>query len=176
MTDPGSIDGLDFLNLYYYYNHMKKGEDFHQDQDSRENIRVGVIVLTSRGVLLIKRFRDNRHYWVFPGGHKRKEEKLVETAVRELAEETNLKADEKNLTKILDYFSDYSQRREIFYLLRLKKPLPVKIVGEEKLRNSSSNSYRPVWYPLEKLAELKDSLYSIEARNWLMDHLKSAGH
>jgi len=101
---------------------------------------------------------------------------LVETAVRELAEETNLKASKKNLTKILDYFSDYSQRREIFYLLRLKKPLPVKIVGEEKLKNSPSNSYQPVWYPLEKLAEIKDSLYYIEAKNWLINYFESAGH
>ncbi|KUK82736.1 MAG: Uncharacterized protein XD98_0515 [Microgenomates bacterium 39_6] len=155
---------------------MKKGEDFHQDQVLREKARVGVIVLTPREVLLIKRFKDNRHYWVFPGGHKRKGEKLVETAVRELAEETNIKASEKNLVKILDYFSDYSQRREIFYLLKLKKPLPVRIVGEEKLKNSPSNSYQPVWYSLEKLTEIKDSLYYIKAKNWLMNHFESADH
>jgi len=58
--------------------------DFHQDQNLRENVRVGVIVLTPQEVLLIERFKNNHHYWVFPGGHKRKREKLVETAVREL--------------------------------------------------------------------------------------------
>ena len=143
---------------------------FHKDQDLRENVRVGVIVLTPQEVLLIERFKNNRHYWVFPGGHKRKGEKLVETAVRELAEETNIKSKEKELTKILDYFNSYSRQIEVFYLLRLKRPLSVKIVGEEKTKNSSSNSYQLVWYPLRKLNEIKSSLYSIEARDWLVSY------
>jgi len=82
---------------------MKKREDFHLDQDLRESVRVGVIVLTPQEVLLIERFKNNRRYWVFPGGHKRRGEKLVETAVRELTEETNIKSEEKELTRILDY-------------------------------------------------------------------------
>jgi 8-oxo-dGTP diphosphatase len=145
--------------------------DFHQDQNLRENIRVGVIVLTLQKVLLIERFKSNRHYWAFPGGHKRKGEKLVETAIRELAEETSIKAEEKELTKILDYFNSHSQEREVFYLLKLKKPLSVKIIGEEKTKNSPANSYQLAWYPLKKLDKIKSSLYSIEVRNWLINYL-----
>ena len=69
---------------------MKK--DCHCDEDLRENVRVGIVVLTPQEVLLIKRFKNNRRYWVFPGGHKRKNEQLIETAIRELKEETNLSA------------------------------------------------------------------------------------
>ncbi len=72
---------------------MKK--DFHRDEDLRENIRVGIVILTPKKVLLIKRFKNNRHYWVSPGGHKRKNEQLIETAIRELKEETNLSTKKK---------------------------------------------------------------------------------
>jgi 8-oxo-dGTP diphosphatase len=154
---------------------MKKREDFHLDQDLRESVRVGVIVLTPQEVLLIERFKNNRRYWVFPGGHKRRGEKLVETAVRELTEETNIKSEEKELTRILDYLNSHSQEREVFYLLKLKKALSAKIVGEEKIKNSSANSYQPVWYPLKNLAEIKNSLYSIEARDWLVNYSPPLG-
>jgi ADP-ribose pyrophosphatase YjhB (NUDIX family) len=106
--------------------------DFHQDQNLRENIRVGVIVLTLQKVLLIERFKSNRHYWAFPGGHKRKGEKLVETAIRELAEETSIKAEEKELTKILDYFNSHSRQREVFYLLTLRNPYRQKSLVRKK--------------------------------------------
>lgn len=149
---------------------MKK--DFHRDEDLRENIRVGIVILTPKKVLLIKRFKNNRHYWVFPGGHKRKNEQLTETAIRELKEETNLPAKKENLKQILVYFSAFSQRKEVFYLLKKDKPLPIKIIGEEKERNSTANSYRLVWYPLEKIGQIKDVLYPEEVKNWLIDYLK----
>ncbi len=148
------------------------GKNCHKDEDLRENIRVGIVVLTQKEVLLIKRFKNNRHYWVFPGGHKRKNEQLIETAIRELKEETNLPAKKENLEKILAYFSAYSLREEVFYLLKKDKPSPVKIIGEEKERNSTANSYRLVWYPLEKIGQIKDVLYPEEVKNWLIDYLK----
>jgi 8-oxo-dGTP pyrophosphatase MutT (NUDIX family) len=139
-------------------------------------MRVGIIVLTQSKVLLIKRCKNNRTYWVFPGGHREKGERIIETAIRELAEETNLKAQKKDLTKILGYFSDYSQRREIFYSLSLVKPLPVEIVGEEKFRDNPQNHFKLVWYPLDQLEKIKNSLYSDEARNWLMNYFSEEYH
>ena len=144
------------------------GKNCHKDEDLRENIRVGIVVLTPKEVLLIKRFKNNRHYWVFPGGHKRKNEQLIETAIRELKEETNLPAKKENLKQILAYFSAYSLREEVFYLLKKEKPSPIKIIGEEKERNTVVNSYRLVWYPLEKIDQIKNILYPEEARNWLI--------
>jgi len=144
----------------------------HNDENLRENVRVGIVVLTPKEVLLIKRFKNNRHYWVFPGGHKRKNEQLTETAIRELKEETNLPAKKENLKQILAYFSAFSQRKEVFYLLKKDKPLPVKIIGEEKERNTTANSYRLIWYPLKEIDKIKDTLYPEEAKDWLVNHLK----
>ena len=145
-------------------------KDCHNGEGLRENIRVGIVVLTPKEVLLIKRFKNNRHYWVFPGGHKRKNEKLAETAIRELKEETNLDAKKEDLEKILAYFSAYSLREEVFYLLKKNKPLPVKIIGEEKERNTVVNSYRLIWYPLGEIDKIKDTLYPEEVRNWLVSY------
>lgn len=144
----------------------------HNDENLRENVRVGIVVLTPKEVLLIKRFKNNRHYWVFPGGHKRKNEQLTETAIRELKEETNLPAKKENLKQILAYFSAFSQRKEVFYLLKKDKPLPVKIIGEEKERNTTANSYRLIWYPLKEIDKIKDTLYPEEAKDWLVNHLE----
>ena len=93
------------------------GKNCHKDEDLRENIRVGIVVLTQKEVLLIKRFKNNRHYWVFPGGHKRKNEQLIETAIRELKEETNLPAKKENLKQILAYFSAYCAVSRTCYTL-----------------------------------------------------------
>ena len=144
----------------------------HNDENLRENVRVGIVVLTPKEVLLIKRFKNNRRYWVFPGGHKRKNEQLTETAIRELKEETNLPAKKENLKQILAYFSAFSQRKEVFYLLKKDKPLPVKIIGEEKERNTTANSYRLIWYPLKEIDKIKDTLYPEEAKDWLVNHLE----
>ena len=97
---------------------------------------------------------------------------MIETAIRELKEETNLPAKKENLEKILAYFSAYSLREEVFYLLKKDKPSPVKIIGEEKERNSAVNSYQLIWYPLEKIDKIKDTLYPEEAKDWLVNHLK----
>ncbi len=144
----------------------------HNDENLRENVRVGIVVLTPKEVLLIKRFKNNRRYWVFPGGHKRKNEQLTETAIRELKEETNLPAKKENLKQILAYFSAYSLREEVFYLLKKDKPLPVKISGEEKQKNTTANSYRLIWYPLKEIDKIKDTLYPEEAKDWLVNHLE----
>jgi len=56
-------------------------------------------------------------------------------------------------------------------LLKLKKALSVKIIGEERAKNSPANSYQLVWYPLKKLSKIKSFLYSVEARDWLMNFL-----
>ena len=87
-----------------------------------------------------------------------------------MKEETNLDAKKEDLEKILAYFSAYSLREEVFYLLKKNKPLPVKIIGEEKERNTVVNSYRLIWYPLGEIDKIKDTLYPEEVRNWLVSY------
>jgi len=146
--------------------------DYHRDKELRENVRVGIFVVSLQKVLLIKRFKKGRHYWVFPGGHKRKNERLIETAARELKEETNIDALPQKLKKVLQYKNRDTKEREVFYLLKVNQPCPVKIIGEEIVKNSQENSYQLVWFPKNRIGQIESSLYSIEARNWLLDFIK----
>ena len=147
--------------------------DYHEDKELRENIRVGIMVVAPQEVLLIKRFKKGRHYWVFPGGHKRQNERLIETAVRELKEETNIDALSKKLKKVLQYKNRDTEEEEAFYLLKVDQPCSVKIIGEEVIKNSQEDSYQLVWFPKSKMEQIKSVLYSIEARDWLLDFIKS---
>lgn len=77
----------------------------------------------------------DRNSWEIPGGHREPDENIVETAKRELFEETGCK--EVDLVPISDYSMDDSVN-EIFgrlYFARIKEigQLPISEVGEVKL-------------------------------------------
>jgi len=148
--------------------------DYHEDKELRENVRVGIFIVAPEEVLLIKRFKKGRHYWVFPGGHKRQNEKLIETAARELKEETDIDALPKELKKVLQYKNRDTKEKEVFYLLKINQSCPVKIIGEEVIKNSQEDSYQLVWFSKSRIGRIKSVLYSIEARNWLLDFIKSS--
>jgi diadenosine hexaphosphate hydrolase (ATP-forming) len=73
----------------------------------------GGLVFDGEQVLLI---RDRQGYWVFPKGHVEKSESLEETALREVQEETGIKAyvvkalpstqytNHKGLTRLVHWF------------------------------------------------------------------------
>lgn len=69
---------------------------------SKRNHSVGIILFynfpRSRKYLLVKQYQG---HWGFPKGHIEKGEKLIETAVRELKEETGIKKIEFIKRKIL---------------------------------------------------------------------------
>ncbi|TNZ66613.1 hypothetical protein CGK42_23355 [Vibrio parahaemolyticus] len=57
--------------------------------------RVSALMLNRKNaeILLIKRFKEGRNYWVFPGGGVEPEELLEQAIVREVFEETSLRID-----------------------------------------------------------------------------------
>jgi 8-oxo-dGTP diphosphatase len=53
-------------------------------------VRAGAVLIEDDKVALIERFRDGKHYFVFPGGGVDEGETLTEAVVREMDEETGL--------------------------------------------------------------------------------------
>lgn len=56
----------------------------------------GVIIENEKGEILLQKRRDN-NYWCIPGGYMEIGEKFIETAQREVLEETGLEIDEPEL-------------------------------------------------------------------------------
>jgi len=101
----------------------------------------GVAIVVHDGlVLVIRRQRSGRVYAVLPGGHVEPGESRAETAVRELAEETTLRAqiDEWLWTR------DDGGRSASYYLMRDVAGTPI-LAGEEAERHTADNSYELVW-------------------------------
>ncbi len=54
-------------------------------------VRAGAVLIEENRVALIERYRDGKHYFVFPGGGVNEGETLTEAVVREIDEETGLR-------------------------------------------------------------------------------------
>ena len=79
--------------------------------------RVSALLVNSDNaqILLIKRFKGGRTYWVFPGGGVEPNETLLQAIVREIFEETMLKIDNPEAI-----FSVINRgRKEHFFLVRV---------------------------------------------------------
>lgn len=91
---------------------MKNIED--SDVRNDDSQARGIIVKENK-VLLMFRRRDGREYYVFPGGHMRYGEKPIDTATREIEEETTIKV--KNLKLAYEVVNESnSQEREYYFV------------------------------------------------------------
>jgi len=105
-------------------------------------------------ILLIKRIKDKKTYYVFPGGHKEGNESDRETCIREFREETNLDI------LPLKHIQDIKEGQAFitsYYLCKLKvnitgSKLPkLKIIGPEVDNNALDNQYKPLWINIHEL-------------------------
>ncbi|MBM4814865.1 NUDIX domain-containing protein [Vibrio parahaemolyticus] len=123
--------------------------------------RVSALILNRKNaeILLIKRFKEGRNYWVFPGGGVEPEELLEQAIVREVFEETSLRID--NYQEIFSVVN--RGRKEHFYLVNVQFFEPkLSLHSTERQTQSSSNRYELTWVKLNDLSKL--DLVPIEAK------------
>jgi len=101
----------------------------------------------------MRRVRDGREYFVFPGGGVEENESIEEAIIREIQEELSINA---KIEKLL-FEIENQGRREYYYLIKEFSGQP-KLGGEEKERMNKNNQYYPIWTELNKLRDL-DNLY-----------------
>ncbi|HCG9605596.1 TPA: NUDIX domain-containing protein [Vibrio parahaemolyticus] len=115
--------------------------------------RVSALMLNRKNaeILLIKRFKEGRNYWVFPGGGVEPEELLEQAIVREVFEETSLRID--NYQEIFSVVN--RGRKEHFYLVNVQFFEPkLSLHSPERQTQGSSNRYELTWVKLNDLSKL----------------------
>ncbi|ELA7338414.1 TPA: NUDIX domain-containing protein [Vibrio parahaemolyticus] len=123
--------------------------------------RVSALMLNRKNaeILLIKRFKEGRNYWFFPGGGVEPEELLEQAIVREVFEETSLRID--NYQEIFSVVN--RGRKDHFYLVNVQFFEPkLSLHSPERQTQGSSNRYELTWVKLNDLSKL--DLVPVEAK------------
>lgn len=116
-------------------------------------MRVRAIILETEGILLIKRKKPNREYYVFPGGGLEENESPVECIVRECEEELGLDVEAHNL---LYTYHLKNGKTELFYNVTKVGGSLGSGEGPEYTseKYASKGSYIPVIVSLKELAKI----------------------
>ena len=137
------------------------------DLTNTRRYRCGAFIIRDGKILLIKRIKPDRTYWVFPGGGKRPGETEEECTRREVYEEVGLKADKVEFGVSLK--NDANERSESYFLVKAGDGEP-QMTGEEKDRNTPDNQYILEWHDPSFLDN--ENLYPEHARKWLKKYLE----
>lgn len=129
--------------------------------------RCGAFIIKDEKILLIKRIKPNRSYWVFPGGGREKGERLEDCLKREMSEELGLRVEKcKKCVTLTDFENGM---KETYFLTEVENAKP-EIVGEEKERESENNKYSLTFEELSILDN--ENLFPPFARVWLKEYLE----
>ena len=117
-----------------------------------------------KDILLIHRLKNERDYWVIPGGGAENQETPIETAIREINEELKIKLLPEKLKRLFEIDN------EVIFLAQAGQTKAPRISGEEKERSSTKNIYEPVWVTLKDLTTI--NLMPPEIAQQLLEFIK----
>jgi len=111
-----------------------------------------VLIIKKNQILLVHRIKDNKEYYVLPGGSIEDDETPKEAALREAKEETNLDVEIKEL--LWKFEEEYNKNYGYYFLVKNFKG-NLKLGGPEAEKQSDKNQYILTWMPLSKIAKIK---------------------
>jgi len=92
---------------------------------------VGTLIEVDGEILVLKRTPDVKqpNQWGLPAGIVREDEKHIDTAIREVKEETGYKAKPNQFKFIMEFVWDFTKKIVVFpvYRIKLKEQFDVKI-------------------------------------------------
>ena len=126
--------------------------------------RLEGLIINNDKVLLIRRIKNGREYYVLPGGGWEKGETQKEGVKREIWEETSLTVKVKHLVFRL---TTSNNNQHLVYLCQYLggEPQLGDFIEKEKMRKNPNNIYQPVWL---KITKLPKNFYPTEFRLWLL--------
>ncbi|MDN3649555.1 NUDIX domain-containing protein [Reinekea marina] len=126
-----------------------------------------LIVNDVKELLLVHRMKDEREYWVFPGGSIEKGETAEEAVIREIEEETSLST--SNIELVFEQSNE--GRRESYFSIGAISGEVKLGNGPEQERQSSNNQYELIWVNMEKLENV--NLQPVSAKEKVISLLRT---
>jgi|GEM_PF-276261 len=126
--------------------------------------RAGIILEENGKILLIKRHKFGRDYYVIPGGTLENDETPKQTAIREVEEEASIVCELEGGEPLYIL----SRARDEYYFFSNKYTGEVKLGGEEAEANSARNSYELVWVGKDELEDIQ--LFPEGITEKILDH------
>jgi 8-oxo-dGTP pyrophosphatase MutT (NUDIX family) len=135
-------------------------------------IRAGVVLIEDDRVALIERYRDRKHYYVFPGGGANAGETPEQAAIREMEEETGLRVNIK-CELVVIHFGLSTQH---YFLAERVSGEYGSGTGEEYTDadpdNPAEGIYIPVWMPVGELSE-HENVYPAEVAELVIQSVEA---
>ena len=128
--------------------------------------RAAVIIIDENKILLLRRIKKGKEYYVIPGGTIEEGEKPEETAVREIKEETNLDIE---LGEVFCSVND-SWHNGVYFLAK-KFSGELKLGSPELERINDNNKYYLEWVHKGDLQKLL--LYPEEVKKKIIEYFSA---
>lgn len=134
-----------------------------------KKIRAVAILIKKDEVLLIHR-KNEKEYFVFPGGGVEEGETIEQAVIRELMEEMTL---EIKINKLLYRHIYDNDTEQYFYLCDYVsgKPKLGEDSEEKKKMLEGKDFYNPLWVKIEKLKNML--IYPLEIKDLLIEDFKN---
>jgi 8-oxo-dGTP pyrophosphatase MutT (NUDIX family) len=146
------------------------------EEDRRK--RASAILVKDGKILLLRRVKPDREYFIFPGGGVEKGEGVEEALTREVKEELSLEIKKwrflfgvEDLAVPSGTTIHKGDRDEYYFLIEEYAGIP-EIGGPEKERMNEQNQYHIAWLGLDE-AEKMENIYPREGVRKLLSFLRN---
>ena len=136
-------------------------------------IRATGILINENRLLMIHRFRDGEKYYVLPGGGVEDGETSREAVLREIKEETTIKAKLKNESIIFTdsyTINGETSEHQLFLCEYISGEPKLSKDSIEVSKTTENNTYEPLWINIEKISEL--NIKPPKTKDFLISYLK----
>lgn len=102
-------------------------------RNDRPRVRVAGIIIQENSILLIQHIKNEKKYWLVPGGGVDWGESLEEALIREYKEETNLDIEVKDFLFFSETISPDKNKHVInlYFLVKIKNDSETMKIGNE---------------------------------------------
>jgi 8-oxo-dGTP diphosphatase len=130
-----------------------------------KRVRAAALVCKDNKILMIKRKKLFREYYILPGGTVENNESPESAALRELFEETSVTAD---IAKELHTYTFNSVFNHIFLCTYINGEPKLQDDSEEVRHSNMLNHFTPLWVPLHDLPNI--TMYSEQTKSVLIKY------